>query len=98
MPSDEDPKREPSDHTPPDEPIGESDLGFTYRRRKSGEIELLHHGRHAVTLRGAAASDFLAEVESCPPPDTQQLMARLTGNFKRGNERVASSHPRNRRR
>jgi hypothetical protein len=25
------------------------------------------------------------------------LMARLTGNYKRGNERTASEHPRNRR-
>jgi hypothetical protein len=24
-------------------------------------------------------------------------MARLTGNYKRGNERVAANHPRNRR-
>ena len=26
----------------------------------------------------------------------QQLMARVTGNYKRGNERVARQHPRNR--
>jgi hypothetical protein len=25
----------------------------------------------------------------------QELMARLTGNYKRGNERVARTHPRN---
>lgn len=28
--------------------------------------------------------------------DEQQLMARVTGNYKRGNERVAREHPRNR--
>jgi len=98
MPSQPDPKREPMDRTPPDEPIAGPDLGFTHRRRKGGEVELLHHGRLAVTLRGAAASDFLAEVEAGQPSDAQQLMARLTGNYKRGNERVASEHPRNRRR
>jgi len=27
----------------------------------------------------------------------QQSMARLTGNYKHGNERTASTHPRNRR-
>jgi len=28
--------------------------------------------------------------------DQQQLMARLTGNYKRGNEKTAKTHPRNR--
>lgn len=74
-----------------------SDLGFTYRERKGGVVELLHRGRLATTLRGVEAMDFLSEVQSLAASDAQQLMARLTGNFKRGNERVASNHPRNRR-
>jgi hypothetical protein len=73
-----------------------SDLGFTYRRRKAGIVEVLHHGRLASTLRGAAAHDFLAEVKSADPAAAQQLMARITGNYKRGNERIASNHARNR--
>lgn len=52
-----------------------------------------HHGRRATVLRGQRASEFLAEVEHGDP---QQLMARLTGNFKRGNERGGKRHPRNR--
>jgi hypothetical protein len=73
------------------------DLGFTYRTRKNGDIEVLHHGRVASTLRGTDAMDFLAEVESGEEAAAQQLMARVTGNYKRGNERLASQHPRNRR-
>jgi hypothetical protein len=69
--------------------------GFSYRRRKSGDIELLHHGRPAGVLRGAAAAKFLVDVDNGDP---QELMARLTGNYKHGNERVARDHPRNRRR
>jgi hypothetical protein len=72
-------------------------LGFTYRTRKGGDVEVLHRGRVAATLRGAEALDFLAEAESGGVADGQQLMARLTGNYKRGNERLASHHPRNRR-
>jgi hypothetical protein len=72
------------------------DLGFTYRRIKQDEVQLLHHGRLAATLRGERAQDFLAEVEECADSDAQQLMARLTGNYKRGNERTAKNHPRNR--
>ena len=45
---------------------------------------ITHHGRPATTLRGRRAADFLQDVESGDP---QELMARLTGNYKRGNER-----------
>lgn len=77
------------------DPVGP--LGFTHRRRKNGDVEVLHHGRLAATLRGADALDFLAEVDGADTASAQQLMARLTGNYKRGNERQASQHPRNRR-
>lgn len=73
------------------------DLGFTYQRRKGDEVEILHRGRHATTLRGDMARDFLADVEGGSESETQQLMARLTGDYKRGNERLAKQHPRNRR-
>jgi hypothetical protein len=70
-------------------------LGFTYRVRKDGAVEILH-GQPATTLRGRSAQDFLAEAPDSASADAQQLMARITGNFKRGNERLAAGHPRNR--
>lgn len=81
--------------TPPSE--DSSDLGFTYRSRKNGDVEILHNGRIAATLRGRDAADFLTEATDPGSSDAQHLMARLTGNYKRGNERLAASHPRNRR-
>ena len=57
--------------------------GFRYEVRGS-EVVVTHHGKRATTLRGAAAARFLRQVESRDP---QQLMARVTGNYKRGNER-----------
>lgn len=76
---------------------GGNDLGFRYRTRKYGDVEILRNGRVASTLRGNDAADFLSEVEASDEGDAQQLMARVTGNYKRGNERLASQHPRNRR-
>lgn len=70
--------------------------GFSFRACKGGEVEIRHYGRVATTLRGSAAADFLDEVAAGSEEDAQQLMARLTGNYKRGNERRASQHPRNR--
>jgi hypothetical protein len=73
------------------------DLGFTWEVRKNGDVLVLHHGRLASTLRGRDATDFLDEVEGADLHAQQQLMARLTGNYKRGNERTAANHPRNQR-
>jgi len=73
------------------------DLGFTFRQLKGGEVQVLQSGRLASTLRGTEAIAFLAEVQSNDFAGVQQIMARLTGNYKRGNERLAGNHSRNRR-
>ncbi len=79
------------------EPLQPHKLGFTFRVRKSGEVEIFHRGRLASTLRGHDADDFKQAVMDEQSADSQQLMARITGNYKHGNERKASEHPRNRR-
>ncbi|MBN7794828.1 hypothetical protein JF550_13225 [Microbacterium esteraromaticum] len=61
---------------------------------RGDDVVILHHGIRAATLRGAKAADFLDRVET---EDPQLLMARLTGNYRRGNERTARQHPRNKR-
>lgn len=71
------------------------DLGFTTREASDG-IVIFHRGRKAATLRGSKAEAFRSEMARLPEPQQQQLMARLTGNYKRGNERLARNHPRNR--
>ena len=68
--------------------------GFDYETR-GGEVVVTHHGRRATVLRGTAAARFLAEVEDLGDDDLQELMARVTGNYRRGNERTARNHPRN---
>jgi hypothetical protein len=67
--------------------------GFDWTRRKNGDVVITHHGRLATTLRGDTADAFIADAGG---GDEQDLMARLTGNYKRGNERSARRHPRNR--
>ena len=63
-------------------------VGFTYRERKSGEVVIFHHGRRAAVLRGKKAEAFIAKVMD---GEGQELMARVTGNYKRGNERRPST-------
>lgn len=76
--------------------MSDGDLGFSHRTRKNGEVQVLHRGTLAATLRGGAAQEFLAEVAGGSAADVQQLMARLTGNYKHGNEKLAACHLRNR--
>ncbi len=66
--------------------------GFDWDERKSGDVVISHHGRVVTTLRGRKADDFRAKLIDGDP---QELMARATGNYKRGNERTASRHKRN---
>jgi hypothetical protein len=66
--------------------------GFEFEER-GGEVVVFHHGRRATVLRGRRAQEFLEDVEG---GDAQELMARVTGNYRRGNERQAGQHPRNR--
>lgn len=69
--------------------------GFTYATNADGSVTIDHRGRTAGTLRGSRAAAFLAEIASA---DDQLVMARWTGNYRRGNERTAKQHPRNARR
>ncbi|MGV9241062.1 hypothetical protein [Streptomyces nigra] len=66
--------------------------GFAYEAHPDGTVHITHQGRRATVLRGDRAARFLAEVTT----DPQLVMARWTGNYRRGNERTARAHPRNR--
>ena len=77
--------------------MADTPAGFGFRRMKNGDVLVTHHGRLASTLRGRDAVDFLSEMEGADEASRQHAMARLTGNYRRGNERTASAHARNRR-
>ena len=69
------------------------DRRFSYRTQSNGAVAIFYSGRLATPLRGPEAEKFL-KAEATSAEGAQQLMARLTGNYKRGNERAARSHPR----
>jgi hypothetical protein len=60
---------------------------FSYRTTKDGTVFISWNGRPVTTLRRERSRQFLTEVEHGTPTNEQLVMARFTGNFKRGNER-----------
>ncbi|NTW03118.1 MAG: hypothetical protein HGA19_17870 [Oscillochloris sp.] len=67
---------------------------FDYRASKDGQVFVRWHGRTVTTLKGKAAERFLARVSATDAAGVQLEMARVTGNFRRGNERLAKSKSR----
>ncbi len=63
---------------------------FSWLTRADGAIVIRYHDAPVTLLRGKAAEKFTARISGAEPPAAQQLMARATGNFKRGNERSTS--------
>ena len=61
--------------------------GFSWTERKNGDVVISRHGREVTTLRGPKAARFVETAHSLDEPAAQNSMARLTGNYKRGNER-----------
>jgi hypothetical protein len=60
---------------------------FDYEITKDGLVLLYWGNKHVKTLAGKAAQKFSKQIEALSDSDTQLVMAKLTGNFKRGNER-----------
>ena len=63
------------------------DGAFGHHERKDGTVVISHYGRPVTTLRGEKAAKFADRIEPLEGREAQLLMARVTGNFKRGNER-----------
>ena len=72
-------------------PSAQTDLGFTFRATSKGAVHISRDGREVVILRSKAAGDFLSRAEGASADAVQQLCARVTGNYKKGNESAAAS-------
>lgn len=62
---------------------------FSYRATKDGKVFVRWHGggKREVVLKGARADKLLAELSGADRERGQLILAKATGNFKRGNER-----------
>lgn len=67
-------------------PPGLSGDPFAYRLTKSGELHVSRGGRVVTVVRGAEARRLAGRLGRDEAED-QHLLARATGNYRRGNER-----------
>ena len=62
---------------------------FSYRASKAGKVFLSWEGKRVKAIKEREAEEFLAVIEELDNFGAQLLMATMTENFKRGNERLA---------
>ena len=60
---------------------------FTYRVNQENKVFIAWHGKQVTVLKGKDAQKFLSRIGGLDPKEAQLVMAKVTGNFKRGNER-----------
>ncbi len=68
---------------------------FAWAVRKDGTVSVSYQGRPVVMVGGKEAERLKAKLLRATPEQAQLALAKITGNFKRGNERQAAAHVRN---
>lgn len=64
------------------------DMMFHYRVTKNNIVLIEYYGKKIIILKGNDAEKFLNKINRASNEKEKQLiMAKITGNFKRGNER-----------
>jgi hypothetical protein len=64
---------------------------FTYRVTKNNTVFIDYNGRQVTTLKGKEAEKILNKINH----EVQLILAKVTGNFKRGNEKDATKTKKN---
>jgi hypothetical protein len=60
---------------------------FSYRVSKDNKVFIFWYGKQVMILKGKESEKFLAKVEKADTLESQLIMAKITGNFKHGNEK-----------
>ncbi len=63
---------------------------FTWRVTAGSKVLVSRGGVQVVVVAGARGAKLAAQLETADNEQAQQLLARATGNYKRGNEKRAT--------
>jgi len=62
---------------------------FQYQVFKDHKVQIFWNKRPVLLLKGLAAQELLKKLGKSEGKDIQLVLAKATGNFKRGNERAS---------
>ena len=60
---------------------------FSYKKFKDGKVFIYWNDKQVMTLKDKRALKFLSQISETNQREAQLVMAKITGNFKRSNER-----------
>jgi hypothetical protein len=63
---------------------------FTWRVTADAKVLVSRGGKQVVVVAGARAAKLEAQLAVADEEQAQQLLARATGNYRRGNEKRAT--------
>ncbi|MBS4537726.1 hypothetical protein GOQ27_04585 [Clostridium sp. D2Q-11] len=61
---------------------------FSYKVSKDDKIFIFWEGKQVKILKGKESKKFLSKISTAGTIESQLIMAKVTGNFKRGNEKI----------
>ena len=61
---------------------------FSYQLTRRGEVRIFWEGSCVMTLGGERGRKLFTVLETADDEGVQRALQRVTGNFKRGNERL----------
>ncbi|GCD09379.1 hypothetical protein [Clostridium tagluense] len=60
---------------------------FSYKVSKDNKVFVFWYGKQVLILKGKESEKFLAKIQNANSKEAQLILAKVTGNFKRGNEK-----------
>jgi hypothetical protein len=72
-----------------DDPL--SERPFSFVETKDGRLQIFCRGKLASTLKGREAARLLSRLDGSDESKAQLVMAKATGQFKFGNERLGKN-------
>jgi hypothetical protein len=65
---------------------------FSYKTSKDNKIFIYWHEKQVTILKGKESEKFLSKILNADIKEQQLVMAKVTGNFKHGNEKDIKKH------
>ncbi|WP_342509153.1 hypothetical protein [Sporosarcina sp. FSL K6-2383] len=68
-----------------------SEEPFTYQTTKKGTVVIYYKGKQIKIIKDSVAERLIARIKEVEDniTEVQLLLAKITGNFKHGNEKIA---------